>query len=137
MCVNVSECKSYVGTGENVLCVGDTDKTNSACRGDSGGIKITWWLKSVMISKTNYPLLSILCFHLIGPVTYTTEGKTVLYGVVNGAGDTKNYPSLYPGFLDCISPSIMTRVAEPTILEWIKTTINIWVELITLSSDSL
>ena len=41
MCVNVSECKSYIGTGENVLCVGDTDKTNSACRGDSGGIKIT------------------------------------------------------------------------------------------------
>ena len=52
-CLNVSECKLYKGTGENVLCVGDTDKTNSACFQDSGGIKITMWLKSVMISKTN------------------------------------------------------------------------------------
>ena len=37
-CLNITECKPYNGTGENILCVGDTDKTNSGCKGDSGGI---------------------------------------------------------------------------------------------------
>ena len=47
-CLNISECNNYNGTGQHALCVGDADKTNSGCFGDSGGIKITRLLKSVL-----------------------------------------------------------------------------------------
>ena len=51
---------------------------------------------------------------LLGPLTYTSEGKTTIYGVVSGPGVAG-----MQGY--CISPSTYFRVNTPDALQWIKT----------------
>ena len=51
---------------------------------------------------------------LLGPLTYTSDGETTIYGVVSGQGvfDYKGY---------CVSPTRYFRVNTPDALIWIKT----------------
>ena len=51
---------------------------------------------------------------LLGPLTYTSDGKTTIYGVVSMPGVSGR-----EGF--CISPSTYFRVNKPDALPWIKT----------------
>ena len=81
-CVDHSECPREPFPEEYTLCITDPEnRNNSACGGDSGG-----------------------------PLTHTDEnGKTTLFGVVQGPGD----------FPECLSTGIFMRVSNPNVLNWI------------------
>ena len=50
---------------------------------------------------------------IIGPLTYTKEGKTTIHGVVSASGG-------FGPFAACVSPIIYMRVSYPVHLQWIK-----------------
>ena len=82
-CVASSECVYRRIPQEYAICTSDPDdRRNSPCNGDSGG-----------------------------PLTHTDEnGKTTLYGVVEGPGQI-------PG--NCNTTGVFSRVSNPNVLEWI------------------
>ena len=56
-------------------------------------------------------------FCLLGPLVFTDEnGKTTLHGVVSAAGNKGP---------ECLSTAFFVRVADPTILKWIKNKMDI------------
>merc|ERR1712212_43623 len=81
---NNSKCPSESIPEEYALCTTDPDdRRNSPCHGDSGG-----------------------------PLTHTDEnGKTTLFGVVQGAGDWQ---------FDCNRTEVFSRVSNPNVLNWIE-----------------
>ena len=89
--VDNSECPLDRFPEEYTLCITDPENgNNSACGGDSGG-----------------------------PLTHTDEnGKTTLYGVVQGQGDHPN----------CKSTGVFMRVSNPNVLNWINKVIQLSAE---------
>ena len=59
-----------------------------------------------------YPVYS-QPINILGPLTYTTNLGTTLYGVVSGSGTQG-------GDSDCNKNVLVGRVSEPNILNWIK-----------------
>ena len=57
-------------------------------------------------------------FYFEGPLTYTKNGKTTLYGVASFVLQEKDHPTL-PTKLSLTDESGYTRVADPDIRKWI------------------
>ena len=56
---------------------------------------------------------------LSGPLTHTSnEGKTTLYGVTSGPGNTDRGP--FGSNNNCVTPVLYSRVSETETLKWIR-----------------
>ena len=62
--------------------------------------------------------MNVRLFYFEGPLTYTENGKTILYGVVSGAFIPHD-KSTIPIKMPLPDETMFTRVAHPDILEWI------------------
>ena len=63
--------------------------------------------------------MRVRLFYFEGPLTYTKNGNTTLYGVVSGTIRLLDHPTK-PTKMSWPDENFFTRVAQPDILTWIK-----------------
>ena len=119
-CLPIDRCPSLGDERDKyTFCAGNLkNETNTICFGDSGGN--TFDCIIIEVNSSHVTIMSEMLFNssnifkpCTGPLTYTDHktGETTLYGVVAHHGDFSK---------PCLSTARYARVAEPSVLDWIK-----------------